>query len=471
MGMISIGGLASGLDTESIITQMMAIEKRPRILLDNKQVLIETRQSLLREFSTKLRSLTLAAADLRSVALYAQKQSVETSDPTRITATTTSGAAVGGYQIEVSQLANAAQRTFTFTRPAADGTITIDGRSVTVRAGMTAQEVATQINTNRDMTVYAAATDDGTIVLSNRRTGDVGAGYIDVTSSAGALVEQAGRERAGRDALYTIDGVAKVARSNVITDGLAGVTLTLRGVTTVSGPITVSVGAPGADTDAIKRKIEAFVTAYNETIDLIRSKLEERSVPDRRTQQDIANGVADSRTTLEKKAGLLFGDRQLNSLLSQMRQQVYAEFRDLPIGMNSLSDIGVSTGAFSATTSRDTLAGRLTIDTDRLTKALTENPLGVRELLAGVDNVGGWARSFESILTNATRDDGLIDTRIDGADEELRNLKAQMGMMDQRLSVRERNLRAQFAALEVAMSKSQTQGAWLSGQLAGLSNG
>lgn len=468
MSTMTIGGLASGLDTQQIIQQMMALEKRPRILLDNKQILIETRQSMLKDFQTKLRSLQLAATDLRSVALWAQTQAVESSDATKVGVTSTSGAGVGGYQIDVSQLANASQRTYTFTRPAADGTITIDGHVTSLRAGMTAQEVATAINTDRDARVYAAATADNTIVFSSRESGDSGSGFISVTDGTGSFTEQTGRARQGRDALYTLDGVAMRSSTNVIRDGLAGVTLTLRGVTTTSGPVTVSVGAPGANTDAIKRKLEAFVEAYNSTLDAIRTKLNERTVPDPRSQQDVKNGVADPRTTAERKAGTLFGDRQLSGLLTQLRQTVYTPVAGLPSGMDSLAALGISTGAVASTTSRDTLAGRLTIDTDRLMRALTEDPSGVRNLLQGVDNAGGWARQFESVVADAAKADGIIESRIDGGENELKNLKSQMDLMDVRLALREKNLQAQFTALEVAMSKSQTQGAWLSGQLAGL---
>jgi len=469
MSTMSISGLASGLDTASIIAQMMAIERRPRTLLDTKQTLIETRQQLLRDFQTKLRAVQTAAADLRSVTLWSQTQAVSSSDETKVSAASSSGAGVGGYQIEVTQLANAAQRTFAFTSPAADGTITIDGHATRVTAGMTAQEFATAFNTDKDATVYAAAIDDGTIVFSSRRTGadTTGGRFIDVAPN-GSLVEDPARARSGRDALFTVDGVAHSSSENVVRDAIAGVALTLRGITTASGPITVSVGAPGADVEAIQRRLQAFVDAYNTAVDAIRAKLDEKSVPDRRTQQDIKNGVPDKRTAAELKAGVLFGDRQLSSLLTDMRQLVYMPVAGMPSGMSSLADLGISTGGAARDTSDGALAGRLTIDREKLEKALAGDPNGVRDLLAGVDNVGGWARRFEEVVANAAKTDGVLDTRIDGADDELRGLKAQMDQMDARLQLRERALQAQFTALEVALAKSQQQGQWLAGQLAAL---
>lgn len=469
MSTMSIGGLASGLDTSSIIAQLMALERGPRNLLDTKQSQIETKQNLLKGFQTQLRSLQFAAADLRSVTLWSQTQRVESSDATKVGVTSSSGAGVGGYQIEVSQLANAAQRSYAFTSPAADGTIEIDGHSTAIRAGMTAKEMATAINTDRNATVYAAATADDRIVLSTRATGATGGRFIDVTANP-ALDEDRTKARDGRDALYTVDGVAGTSRKNVITDAVAGVEVTLKGVTTTTGPVTVSVGAPGADTDAIQRKLQAFVDLYNSTLDGIRSKLDEKAVPDPRTQEDIKNGVADSRTTAQRAAGSLFGDTQLNSMLTIMRQMVYTPTRGAPAGMDSLAALGVSTGEATASTSKDALTGRLTIDSAKLSEALADDPNAVRELLAGVDGAGGWARSFEKLMSDSVAPDGIVTSRVTGADDELRALKSQMAQMDSRLSVKQRALEAQFAALEVAMSKSQTQSAWLTSQLAGLGN-
>jgi flagellar hook-associated protein 2 len=456
--LLNIGGLASGLDTNSIIDQLMAIERQPRTKLDTQASLAAVRQNLLAGFQTQLRSVEAAAQDLRSVTLYTQTQSVDTSDPTKAIATTASGAGVGGYQVDISQLANAAQRTFSFTSPASAGTITIDGHDTAVAAGASITDLVANINSDTHATVYAAATDSGTIVLSNRQTGDTGGGFIAVTDPTGSLTEQAAKARQGKDAMFTVDGVAGTSSSNTVTNAIAGVSLTLKGVTTTSGPLTVTVGAPGADTGAITTKLQAFVDAYNSTVDAIQAKLTEKSVPNATTAAD-------------KQAGLLFGDSGLTDILSRMRQAIYEPIAGLPAGMQSLADLGVSTGAASATPSKDSLAGKLTLDIKKLQTAVTTNPGGVRDLLAGVNNVGGWARKLEGIVHAADTTGGALDVRITGATDEIKDLQASMAAMDDRLALKETTLRAQFTAMELALSQSQSQGSWLSGQLAGLSSG
>src|SRR6266511_1231953 len=310
--LLNIGGLASGLDTNAIIDQLMAIERVPRTKLDQKASLITARQQALADFQSRLRAVETAAKDLRSVSLWSQRQTVATSDATRLSAAIVagSGAGVGGYQVEVSQLANAAQRTYGFSSPASAGTITIDGHDTTVAAGASISDVVSAINSDANATVYAAATDSGTLVLSARRTGDTGTGFIAVTDGTGALTEDTSKAKQGRDALFTVDGVAGSASTNEVTNAIAGVRLTLSGVTTTSGPITVTVGAPTADTDAIKQKLQAFVDVYNSTVDAIRAKLDERSVPNARSDAD-------------RQQGMLNGDTTLTAILSQMRQAIY----------------------------------------------------------------------------------------------------------------------------------------------------
>jgi len=458
--LLNIGGLASGLDTNSIVDQLMAIERQPRTRLDQQATLVTARQSALADFQSRLRAVETAAKDLRSITLWSQQQSVATSDSTRLSAAIVagSGAGVGGYQVEVSQLANAAQRTYAFRSPASAGTITIDGHNTAVAASASLADVVSAINSDAGATVYAAATDSGTLVLSARRTGDTGTGFIAVTDGTGALTEDTAKAKQGRDALFTVDGVAGSASSNDVTNAIAGVRLTLRGVTTVSGPITVTVAPPAADTDAIKDKLRAFVDVYNSTVDAIRARLDERSVPNPRTAAD-------------QQAGMLNGDTTLTAILSQMRQAIYTPVRGLPAGMSSLADLGVSTGSASATISRDALAGKLEIDDDVLDAALANNASGVRDLLAGPANVGGWTRAFERIVHGADTTGGTIDVRITGADAELKRLQQAMADMDDRLALKETSLRAQFTAMETALAQSQTQSSWLSGQLASLNAG
>ncbi|HEX5145394.1 MAG TPA: flagellar filament capping protein FliD [Conexibacter sp.] len=455
--LLNVGGLASGLDTNSIITQLMAVERQPRDLLAQQLTLVQARQSVMSGFQTQLRSVESAASALRSVSLWSTAQTAASSDPTRIRAAMVagSGAGIGGYQVDVTQLANSAQRTYSFTSPASAGRITIDGHDTTVAAGASIGDVVSAINGDPDATVYAAATDAGTLVLSSRATGDTGTGFVAVTDGTGALTEQTAKAKQGRDALFSVDGVAGSSSSNDVTNAIPGVRLSLAGVTTTSGAITVTVGAPTVDTDAVTRALQSFVDTYNTAVDAIQARLNERAVPNPQTDAD-------------RQAGMLSGDTTLTDILTQMRQAIYTAVPGLARGMSSLADIGISTGDPSTTISQDSLDGKLTIDTDKLSDALANNPQGVRDLLAGPANVGGWARSFETVVHNADTTGGTLDSDINGDGDQIKQLQSDIADWDDRLALRQQTLQAQFTAMETALSQSQSMGQWLTGQISSL---
>src|SRR5215212_4757442 len=115
---IRLGGLASGMDTESIISQLMAIERQPRSRLERKQAAVQARQDALRDISTKLKSLKAAAQAMGSAGTWAPTQTVASSDSTRVGARASGSITPGTYDVSVQQVATTASRTFTTqTRP------------------------------------------------------------------------------------------------------------------------------------------------------------------------------------------------------------------------------------------------------------------------------------------------------------------------------------------------------------------
>src|SRR5215468_7838730 len=103
--LFNISGLASGIDTNSIVTQLMTIERQPQVRLQQQQTVEAARQQALRDVNTRLSNLQDAIAGLRDVSTWADQQEVDSSDSSHVTALRTGGAAAGGYQIAVSQLA------------------------------------------------------------------------------------------------------------------------------------------------------------------------------------------------------------------------------------------------------------------------------------------------------------------------------------------------------------------------------
>ena len=85
---INLTGMASGLDTESIITQLMAIERQPQNRLTNEQRRAEGRKIALDDIARQLRGLKNAATDLKSTTTWGDTQTASTADATKLTART-----------------------------------------------------------------------------------------------------------------------------------------------------------------------------------------------------------------------------------------------------------------------------------------------------------------------------------------------------------------------------------------------
>src|SRR5947207_15130252 len=95
-GLTQLTGLASGIDTSSIVNALMQVERAPEKQMQIKKSQSQQRQTLLQDFETKLKALQTAAEGLGDVTMWAPKQSVASSDPTRVSVTMTSRAGVGG---------------------------------------------------------------------------------------------------------------------------------------------------------------------------------------------------------------------------------------------------------------------------------------------------------------------------------------------------------------------------------------
>ena len=446
---LRLGGLASGLDTDSVVGQLMALERRPQAKLKLKQRQLETRQNALRDISTRLRNLKTAAADLKSTALWADTQTVESSDATKLAGRRVASAAAGAYQVEISQLARAEQRTYAYTASTSDTTIDISGVIVNVAANSTAQQAADAINATSAAKTSASVV-GGQLVLSSKTTGTDGA----FTATGASVLEDAAKARVALNAQYTVDGVAKTSQANVATDGIAGVELTLKGLTQAGTPVAITVGIPGPDKEAVKAKVKAFVDQYNSTVGFVNEKLNEKRVVRPETEADGLKGV-------------LHGDGMLRSLLSELRIALADPVAGNPGTLDELREIGISTGATtgSGTLSQDAVAGRLVLDEAKLSAALDTDRSAVKALLGGVPEVEGLAQRYDALVNPATQSGGTIDARLQGAAAEITRIRDSLLRIDKRLEAKEKVLRDQFRRMEEALARSQQQGSWLSSQL------
>jgi flagellar hook-associated protein 2 len=481
---LQVTGLASGLDTNAIVTAMMATATQQVTNLQNQQTGITTLNSQLTSIQSALQKVANDAQALGSPSLFANTQSVNSSNSSLVGATLTSGASalIGTYQVSVQALATASQQTYTFNSPtSASDTITFGSGSgaptVTLAAGATADDLVNAINSNSNLPVWATVTQEppssggqATIVFSDRNTGapPTSGGqptYTQITDSAGALsADQSVAPVPGTDAQYTINGTTYYSSSNTIsgnslgtgstpTEGqgaqqtIPGVTLSLNALTG-STPLTISVGTPAPNSQNIQAAVQQLVTDYNSAI----------------TQ--IQNQLTQTPSSSDPTQGTLYDDPDLQQLLSSMRGMMDKSFNESG-NITSMLDVGVSTGATTGTgaISATSLLGDLTLNASTLTSALQSNPSGVQSMLTS------WSINFSSLVNNEAAPGGTIDSRIQADDTQSSYLGTQIENMQNANAQQQQELVQQFANMEAALSQSQSTSSWLTSQLSSLPGG
>jgi flagellar hook-associated protein 2 len=361
------------------------------------------------------------------------------------------GAAIGGHEIEVLQLADSAQRTFTFTSPAAEETITVNGREIKLKAAETAAELASKLNSGGEGSgVYATVLANGSLVLSSRSTGAAGA----VAVTGGALAEVAGTAKEGKNAEFVLDGVHETSESNVLTEAIPGVTMTLQALTTVGSPVSIDVQPPTTSPAALESQVQSFIKLYNSTISAIQKQITTRPPQKPSSATEFATGT-------------LFGDGELTSVLDTMRQAMYEPLAGLPSGVNSLADIGVSTGAATGggESSQASLEGQLTLDPAKLAEAVKNDPEAVEKML------GEWSKNFQSLVGGVAEPGGTLEGRANGDGAQVAELTNQITSMTESLNQREHALIETYAELEAVISQNSAQSSWLAQQSGSSSGG
>lgn len=453
MAGIQLTGLSSGLDTGAIIDSLMAIERLPRQRLSYQQAAAEAKRTALTDIQGKLSSLKTAASDLSSVLTWGDTQSLTVGDDKKIGATKTGGVGPGTYNFVVTQMASAERKTYAFTSPPSDITLTIGSgaasSTVSLTAGISLDDTVAAINANSATGVFAVKVGSD-LVLASRTTG--AASTISVSTDGGLTTVPPTSTVAGKDASYTIDGGAvQTSATNTITNALPGLDVTLKGITGAGG-VDVTVGNPGADTAGIKTKIKTFISAYNDAMTLMRTKYDEKAVNNPQNNVDAGKGT-------------LRSDAELNRIMSEMRTGVSSQVTGADSALNLLSQIGISTGAAtgSGTLNQDSISGKLTFDEAKFDAAFASDPTKVKKLLGGSGTAFG--QTFAAVIDNHSAATGLLGTRVTQADSAIETVKTSLASFDRRLDSRQQYLSRQFQQMEAALTASRAAGARLSAQL------
>lgn len=162
---ISSPGLGSGLDVNSIVTSLMAIEERPLTLLNQKEATVQAEISSMGGLKSALSTLQSSLTALGKEDTF-RATSTQSSDSAVFTATSSSTATSANYAVTVNRLAQAHKvgstgfaDTTTFGGTAGDEmTITVDSKSfvLDLSTAKTLSQIQSAINAELNTTGVTA---------------------------------------------------------------------------------------------------------------------------------------------------------------------------------------------------------------------------------------------------------------------------------------------------------------------------
>lgn len=444
MASIVSAGIGSGLDVNSLVSQLVSAERAPTDnRLNSDQSTAKTQISAFGALSSVLAGLRTALDAFKgSGADPARKATV--ADGAGFTASASTTAVLGSYSVRVEKLASAQKLQSAAVASATQvgyGRLSIQVGSdaavdVDIAQGKgTLADIRDAINAATGSQGVSASIVHGdagdVLVLNSPRTGASGAltitssggdGGLSVLGTSGGTLTQVS---AAADAEVWVDGVKRTSASNHLTDLIDGVTLDL---TKAQSGVEFKLGVAG-DPASLHGRVDAFVKAYNSAINTLRTQ--------------SAAGDKDN------AGGPLSGDATPRAIIQSLRVAMGLDYADMAaLGLKTAVD------------------GTLTLDGGKLDAALAADPGAVRKAFGDGTS---YATSLRATLTAFTGDDGVIAARTKALNDSLKRIDDQRTALDRRMAQLDTDYRRQFTALDSMMAQMQSTSSFLTQQLSSLS--
>ncbi|HBT79106.1 MAG TPA: flagellar hook protein [Selenomonas sp.] len=294
----------------------------------------------------------------------------------------------------------------------------------------------------------AVVNDYGKTLLNNLKLGSVttsSSGGTATSTLSSAMTISADTDEisaVGSDAKVTIDGKEYTSSSNKIS--AANVTYTL--MSTGSSTMTVS-----QDTDKAIENVKKFVEDYNKMMDSLNDKFNEKQYSDygplTKSQENSMTQDQIDKWNKKAKSGLLYHDTTLNKIRSAMREALYTPVESVDSSYNTMMSLGIESS---------TDQGHLTLDEDKLKKALAADPDCVYQIFA---SKGETTTKLADGTTTTTTDydkEGVVNRLYDSLNSQLKDLKSYAGTSSEAddgssLGTLLKNLQDQMTAFKTKM--------------------
>jgi flagellar hook-associated protein 2 len=431
----TIAGLASNLDTTSIINQLMALEAQPQNNLKTKLSTDQTNITSLQDLNTTFSGLAGGAQALADITQW--NPMTVTSSDTNVSATASTSTVPGSLTFTVGALAAAHQIQFTNSAALTDTVansstmnLTIGGKtqSIDVGSGSLGSVIAGLNATGTGVKASTIKLDDGSYRLQVTSTTTGAASQFTLTNTDGSSILGGSTvNRLGADAAITIGTDTLHSSGNTFTSVANGLTLTLGTGTTVGSTVTLNANQ---DVTTMSNNVQQFVNVVNAALD----KVTAATGYNASTQQ---SGALSS----------YYGIGQINdSILSSV----------LPTDGTSLASVGIQLDRY----------GHLVFDPTAFQNAYAADPSGTAAKFIGTTANPGLANRIATVATAASDPvTGTITTSINSTNSEISDLKTQIADWDVRLAAKQAALQTTYTNLETSLSQLNSQSSWLTSQI------
>ncbi|MGM0815440.1 MAG: flagellar hook-associated protein 2 [Bacillota bacterium] len=495
-----ITGFSNVFDIDEIVSKLMKTEQAPLDKMTRQKQTLEWQRDSYREVNSKVKELDdlIYNLDLTRPSTYGAKK-VTSSNESAVTATGSTNATSGS--IHVTQLATAsvfkssgtsgftsANGTFTFEVTTPDST---KPKTVTINTTDTdtLDSIVTKLNNSQlGVTAYKGQIFDGTnyvdtIALTSRTTGE-GVSIKATDGNSASFMTQLGFQvdgdnklvatTQGQKAQYEINGLKMENNNNTFTQ--AGITYELKGTT--DEPVSLNVST---DVDTIFDKIKQFVDKYNELVEQINGKVNEKKNRDYHPlTAEEKKAMSDKEVELWEttaKSGLLRSDSILRAGASKIRSDFYADITTSDANKIHITQIGITTS------SKYKDGGKLEINEKKLREAIEADPQKISQMfISGSLNVdskdqdkaqqqyqeqgimyrvkNSLSAFKKSIQTKAGST--TMELKEYGLGKDLDSLTKRMSTFQDRLKMVEARYYTKFNAMDSAIQKLNNQSGYLS---------
>jgi flagellar hook-associated protein 2 len=501
--------MATGLDTDSIVKKLMSVEQVPLDQLKQKQQKDLWLSDTYRQWNTNIFSFNSATLFPMKLSSAYNNFDVTSSLQNSVSGTGTSSAFAGNYTVSVDQLADSA--TFTGTNVTVDSTKSLADQSdsnykvtantsftikvgsqsaaITIDPSMNLSDIVSNINNATDSngkSLGLQAIYDSNLkqfIVRTKATGASAKIDLDLTTTSqegkdflknalGVDTSTDTPSTTGKNAIIYFNGT-KIDSLSSNNATIMGISLTLKSPTKdSSGNLLTSNISVSQNVDAEVKNIKDFIDKYNDLLSKLNTANSEAVYKDYQPlTDDQRTAMSETQITqweTKAKSGLLHNDSIIKNVINQMRNTMTSIISNGST-YNSLASIGISSKSYQD-------QGKLYVDETKLRAAIQADPDGVRNLFSQIGDsskgTNGLINRLSETMNQAVKDltnkAGL--TGSSQYDEStigkmLTRIQSDITKQSDRMNTIEDQYYKQFAAMESAVNKYNSQSSWLTQQM------